>query len=198
MPPPATRRAHQLDVALVRGQRCVDIVYADSVTAVSAGRLPLLGPSELCRRFPQEPEPDRAPRLRPADHAAPGASDLVDRLEGKAPLDRARPVPRPMPPNGAKALDERLAKEAAGQVSWRVTLPCTRAQAEALPDADELLPASADPPVLVADEPDPSRPDDWLLHAYFDRVPTRRGDGRAGRARQRRSQGSRSSARTIG
>jgi len=57
-------------------------------------------------------------------------------------------------------------------VSWRVTLPCTRAQAEALPGADDLLPASADPPVLVVDEPDPSKPDDWLLHAYFDRVPS--------------------------
>ena len=57
-------------------------------------------------------------------------------------------------------------------MSWRVTLPCTRAQAEALPGADDLLPASADPPVLVVDEPDPSKPDDWLLHAYFDRVPS--------------------------
>jgi ribosomal protein L11 methyltransferase len=28
------------------------------------------------------------------------------------------------------------------------------------------------PPVLVADEPDESRPDDWLIHAYFDHHPT--------------------------
>jgi ribosomal protein L11 methyltransferase len=27
-------------------------------------------------------------------------------------------------------------------------------------------------PVLVADEPDPARPDDWLIHAYFDQEPT--------------------------
>jgi len=26
--------------------------------------------------------------------------------------------------------------------------------------------------VLVADEPDPDRPDDWLIHAYFDHQPT--------------------------
>jgi ribosomal protein L11 methyltransferase len=26
--------------------------------------------------------------------------------------------------------------------------------------------------VLVADEPDPGKPDEWLLHAYFERVPT--------------------------
>jgi len=28
------------------------------------------------------------------------------------------------------------------------------------------------PPVLVADEPDPAKPDDWLLHAYFDHRPS--------------------------
>jgi ribosomal protein L11 methyltransferase len=54
-------------------------------------------------------------------------------------------------------------------VSWRATVPCTRAQAEALPDADDQLPTNA---VLVADEPDPASPDEWLLHAYFDREPS--------------------------
>ena len=54
-------------------------------------------------------------------------------------------------------------------MSWRVTLPCTRAQAESLPDADD---ASLNDAVLVADEPDPARPDDWLLRAYFDREPS--------------------------
>jgi len=28
------------------------------------------------------------------------------------------------------------------------------------------------PPVLVADEPDPAKPDEWLLHAYFDHRPS--------------------------
>ncbi len=28
------------------------------------------------------------------------------------------------------------------------------------------------PPILVADEPDESRPDEWLIHAYFDHHPT--------------------------
>jgi ribosomal protein L11 methyltransferase len=55
-------------------------------------------------------------------------------------------------------------------MSWRVTVPCTRAQAQALEDCDELFPA-ADPPVLVTDEPDPAKPDEWLLHAYFDGEP---------------------------
>jgi ribosomal protein L11 methyltransferase len=57
-------------------------------------------------------------------------------------------------------------------VSWRATLPCTRVQAEALPDSHELLPLGDSQPVLVADEPDPARPNEWLLHAYFDHEPS--------------------------
>ena len=57
-------------------------------------------------------------------------------------------------------------------MSIRVTVPCARAQGEAIADAGELFPDSPTPPVLVADEPDPGRPDDWLIHAYFDHPPT--------------------------
>lgn len=57
-------------------------------------------------------------------------------------------------------------------VTHRVTVPCTRAQAEALPKADHLFAEHDTPPVLVADEPDPAHPDDWLLHAYFEHEPT--------------------------
>jgi ribosomal protein L11 methyltransferase len=56
-------------------------------------------------------------------------------------------------------------------VSWRVTIPCTRAQGEAIGAADELFPDAETPPVLVADEPDESKPDDWLIHAYFEHEP---------------------------
>jgi ribosomal protein L11 methyltransferase len=56
-------------------------------------------------------------------------------------------------------------------VSWRVTVPCTRAQGEATGAMDE-LPGFASPPVLVADEPDPAKPDEWLIHAYFEQPPT--------------------------
>ena len=56
-------------------------------------------------------------------------------------------------------------------MSYRVTLPCTRAQAEALPEAGDLF-GDEDAPVVVADEPDPAKPDDWLLHAYFEHEPT--------------------------
>lgn len=57
-------------------------------------------------------------------------------------------------------------------MSFRVTLPCTRAQAEALPESDHLFTDADAPPVLVADEPDPAKPNDWLLHAYFEHEPT--------------------------
>ncbi|HWJ37605.1 MAG TPA: 50S ribosomal protein L11 methyltransferase [Sphingomicrobium sp.] len=56
-------------------------------------------------------------------------------------------------------------------MSYRVTLPCSREQAEALTGAQDQFPESSNPPVLVADEPDASRPDEWLLHAYFDHEP---------------------------
>ncbi len=56
-------------------------------------------------------------------------------------------------------------------MSWRVSLDCTRAEAEALPDAADLFPQADTPPVLVTDEPDPARPDNWRIHAYFDRQP---------------------------
>ena len=57
-------------------------------------------------------------------------------------------------------------------MSWRVTLHCTRAEAEAVPDSDHLFQFSDSPPVLVADEPDPQAPDDWRIHAYFTDQPT--------------------------
>ena len=56
-------------------------------------------------------------------------------------------------------------------MSWRVTLDCTKAEAEAIPDSDDLFPDFDSPPVIVADEPDPDKPDDWRLHVYFDRQP---------------------------
>lgn len=56
-------------------------------------------------------------------------------------------------------------------MSFRVTLPCSRAQGEAIAEGEQPFPTSANPPVLVADEPDPGRPDDWLIHAYFEHAP---------------------------
>ena len=57
-------------------------------------------------------------------------------------------------------------------MSWRVTIPCSREQGERIADAGDLFPLSAVQPVVVADEPDAAKPDQWLLHAYFDQPPT--------------------------
>jgi len=57
-------------------------------------------------------------------------------------------------------------------MSWRVTVPCTREQGERVATAEHLFPSSAAQPVVVSDEPDPAKPDEWLLHAYFDQPPT--------------------------
>lgn len=50
---------------------------------------------------------------------------------------------------------------------WKVTLLCTRAEAEAIPFADDAFADLDMPPTLLTDEPDPAQPDDWRLHAYF-------------------------------
>lgn len=57
-------------------------------------------------------------------------------------------------------------------MSWRVTIACSRAQGEVIAGAEEVFPNSANPPVLVSDEPDASKPDQWLIHAYFEHSPS--------------------------
>jgi ribosomal protein L11 methyltransferase len=57
-------------------------------------------------------------------------------------------------------------------MSFRVTIACTRVQGEAIGAMEELAGFGDNPPVLVADEPDASKPDEWLIHAYFDHPPS--------------------------
>ncbi|MEO7655335.1 MAG: 50S ribosomal protein L11 methyltransferase, partial [Sphingomicrobium sp.] len=52
-----------------------------------------------------------------------------------------------------------------------MTVPCTRAQGAAITEGEGPFAGRDDPPVLVADEPDESRPDEWVVHAYFERRP---------------------------
>ncbi|WP_419815234.1 50S ribosomal protein L11 methyltransferase [Glacieibacterium sp.] len=59
----------------------------------------------------------------------------------------------------------------AGYDAWRVTLACSRAEAEAIPFADDVFADLDTPPSLLTDEPDPAKPDDWLLQAYFSTEP---------------------------
>lgn len=56
--------------------------------------------------------------------------------------------------------------------SWKITLPCTKAQADALIDE---VPALADfepQPTLMTSEPDASAPDAWQIDVYVEGVPS--------------------------
>ncbi|MFZ2979486.1 MAG: 50S ribosomal protein L11 methyltransferase, partial [Sphingobium sp.] len=55
--------------------------------------------------------------------------------------------------------------------SWKLTLPCTRAEAESL-DGDIVAFAQLDsPPVLMTSEAAPDDDDVWQLDAYFEGKP---------------------------
>ena len=57
--------------------------------------------------------------------------------------------------------------------SWKLVLPCTKAEAEAIADDETGALADLDPPpTLMTSEPDPAREDDWLLEAYFEGKPS--------------------------
>ena len=53
-------------------------------------------------------------------------------------------------------------------MSWTLSFAVNRAKAESLPDLFELM---DEPPTLNVEEPDPSKPDDWVLTAYFAEQP---------------------------
>ena len=53
-----------------------------------------------------------------------------------------------------------------------MTIACNRAQGEAIGAIEDLPGFGDQSPVLVADEPDETRPDQWLIHAYFEHEPT--------------------------
>ncbi|HTU10225.1 MAG TPA: 50S ribosomal protein L11 methyltransferase [Allosphingosinicella sp.] len=56
-------------------------------------------------------------------------------------------------------------------MSWKVTLPCSKAEAEALTGDIAQLAMLDSPPVLMTSEPDPARPEDWRMDAYFEAEP---------------------------
>ena len=51
--------------------------------------------------------------------------------------------------------------------SWKVSFPCTKAEAEAIGDEVPEFALLDEPPVLMSSEPDPYRPEEWRLDAYF-------------------------------
>ena len=57
-------------------------------------------------------------------------------------------------------------------MNWKVTLPCTRKEAEALHNDDEWLAALEPMPTIVADEVEAFNDEKWRLEAYFNEKPT--------------------------
>jgi ribosomal protein L11 methyltransferase len=55
--------------------------------------------------------------------------------------------------------------------SWKLSLPCTKEEAERIAAALPELEAFDPPPALMTSEPDPSRPAEWRLDAYFEGEP---------------------------
>mgnify|MGYP000845984409 FL=1 len=56
-------------------------------------------------------------------------------------------------------------------MNWKVTLPCTRNEAEALHHDDEWFAALEPMPTIVADEVEAFNDDKWRLEAYFNEKP---------------------------
>ncbi len=55
--------------------------------------------------------------------------------------------------------------------SWKLTLPCTRLEAESLYDADGILATLNPIPSLVTEETEAFNDNTWRLHAYFSQKP---------------------------
>ncbi|MGC4251973.1 MAG: 50S ribosomal protein L11 methyltransferase [Sphingobium sp.] len=56
--------------------------------------------------------------------------------------------------------------------SWKVTLPCTRAEAEALEGDIAAFALMDKPPVLMTSEAEPDNEDSWRLEAFFEGKPS--------------------------
>ena len=117
------------------GGVCRKIVYADSLTPVSRDRLPLFSDHPaVCRRFRASIAKVAALDCDILLTPHPSASDMTERLARASAAARIRNACRDYAAALTRGLDERLAKEAATEVSWRVTVACTRAQGEAIAD----------------------------------------------------------------
>ncbi|MEP2102901.1 MAG: 50S ribosomal protein L11 methyltransferase [Parasphingorhabdus sp.] len=52
--------------------------------------------------------------------------------------------------------------------TWKVTLPCTREEADSLAEDNLFLSSTDSVPTIVTREADPETPDDWLIEVYCD------------------------------
>ena len=66
---------------------------------------------------------------------------------------------------------KKQARQRSAKMNWKITLPCSRAEAEAMHEDDEWLELFANLPTLVADELEAFNDAKWSIQAYFDAKP---------------------------
>jgi ribosomal protein L11 methyltransferase len=54
--------------------------------------------------------------------------------------------------------------------TWKISIPCTRDEGEALAGVTDVA-GFAEPPVIMSSEPDEARPEEWRLDAYLEAEP---------------------------
>ncbi|WP_229956464.1 50S ribosomal protein L11 methyltransferase [Parasphingorhabdus litoris] len=55
--------------------------------------------------------------------------------------------------------------------TWKVTLPCTREEADSLSEDGFFISSTDSVPTIVTREADPKTPDDWVIETYCDKEP---------------------------
>ena len=152
------------------GKKCQSIVFADSISAVSADDYRFSDHPALIAVFRSTFDRIAALGCDFAD-AASGGSGVFERLSGAEPSPP--PASAPLCQDRARAPRRPAGEREDGQVAtgWKLTLPCTRDEAEAIGELDVETLGLDPPPTLMTREPDESRPDEWLLEAYFEGKP---------------------------
>ena len=166
------------------GGVCRTMVYADSLTPVSRDDY----------RFSDHPAYLAAYRASIAKVAAsrceilltphPSASAMKERMTGAQAVVRPRGLPRlcrrARPRRSTSGWPRKRS-----EMSWRVTLACTRAEAEALPDSEDLFPFADDAAGDRRRRARPGAPRRLADPRLFRRPAVGRGPRRAGHARRR-------------
>ena len=62
-------------------------------------------------------------------------------------------------------------------MNWKLTLPCSRAEAETMHEDDEWLEQFENLPTLVADELEAFNDVKWSIQAYFNAMPSQHDTG---------------------
>ena len=61
-----------------------------------------------------------------------------------------------------------------GTITWKISLPCSRAEAEIITDENVFIASTDSVPTIVTREDDPRTPNDWVIDVYCDAEPDAR------------------------